>query len=85
MKKALDHARKENDKAPYPDGFEDYTLFAYTYVNDKGKNVTMWLIEKNGKRVENKELQDFLEKNGQDSPSYFLYRTIWRGFRTQSE
>ncbi len=68
MKKALDYARKENDKDPYPDGFEDYTLFAYTYVNDKGKNVTMWLIEKNGKRVENKELQDFLEKNGQDLP-----------------
>lgn len=68
MKKALDNARKENDKDPYPDGFEDYTLFAYTYVNDKGKNVTMWLIEKNGKRVENKELQDFLEKNGQDLP-----------------
>lgn len=68
MKKSLDHARKENDKDPYPDGFEDFTLFAYTYVNDKGKNVTMWLIEKNGKRVENKELQDFLEKNGQDLP-----------------
>ncbi|HHP9242123.1 TPA: T7SS effector LXG polymorphic toxin [Listeria monocytogenes] len=68
MKKALDNARKENDKDSYPDGFEDYTLFAYTYVNDQGKNVTMWLIEKNGKRVENKELQDFLEKNGQDLP-----------------
>ncbi|AIS61006.1 T7SS effector LXG polymorphic toxin [Listeria ivanovii] len=68
MKKSLDHARKENDKDPYPDGFEDYTLFAYTYVNDQGKNGTMWLIEKNGKRVENKELQDFLEKNGQDLP-----------------
>ncbi|MBC1488997.1 hypothetical protein HCJ52_09155 [Listeria sp. FSL L7-1485] len=68
MKKALDHARKENDKDPYPDDFEDYTLFAYTYVNDQGKNVTMWLIEKNGKRVENKELQDFLEKNGQELP-----------------
>ncbi|HBI6856634.1 LXG domain-containing protein [Listeria seeligeri] len=68
MKKALDHARKENDKDPYPESFEDYTLFSYTYVNDQGKNVTMWLIEKNGKRVENKELQDFLEKNGQDLP-----------------
>ncbi|EKT6042427.1 LXG domain-containing protein [Listeria monocytogenes] len=68
MKKALDAARKENDKDPYPESFEDYTLFAYTYVNDQGKNVTMWLIEKNGKRVENKELQDFLEKNGQDLP-----------------
>ncbi len=69
MKKALDAARKENDKDPYPESFEDYTLFAYTYVNDQGKNVTMWLIEKNGKRVENKELQDFLEKNGQDLPT----------------
>lgn len=64
MKKALDTARKENDKDPFPKTFEDYTVLAYTYVNDQGKAVTMWLLEKDGKRVENKELQDFLEKNG---------------------
>ncbi|EAH4443804.1 hypothetical protein HDI65_002091 [Listeria innocua] len=64
MKKALDTARKENDKDPFPKTFEDYTVLAYTYVNDQGKTVTMWLLEKDGKRVENKELQDFLEKNG---------------------
>ncbi|HHQ1094103.1 TPA: T7SS effector LXG polymorphic toxin, partial [Listeria innocua] len=66
MKKALDTARKENDKDPFPKAFEDYTVLAYTYVNDQGKTVTMWLIEKDGKRVENKELQDFLEKHGQE-------------------
>lgn len=66
MKKALDTARKENDKDPFPKTFEDYTVLSYTYVNDQGKTVTMWLLEKDGKRVENKELQDFLEKNGQE-------------------
>ncbi|MBM5721781.1 hypothetical protein D8X92_13890 [Listeria ivanovii] len=66
MKKALDAARKENDKDPYPEGFEDYTLFAYTYVNDQGETVTMWLLEKDGKRASNKELQDFLENHGQE-------------------
>lgn len=66
MKKALDVARKENDKDPFPDGFEDYTVLAYTYINDQGETVTMWLLERDGKRVENKELQDFLEKNGQE-------------------
>ncbi|MBC2126066.1 LXG domain-containing protein [Listeria innocua] len=66
MKKALDTARKENDKGPFPKAFEDYTVLAYTYVNDQGKTVTMWLLEKDGKRVENKELQDFLAKNGQE-------------------
>lgn len=50
MKKALDTARKENDKDPFPKAFEDYTVLAYTYVNDQGKTVTMWLIEKDGKR-----------------------------------
>lgn len=66
MKKALDTARKENDKDPFFDGFEDYTVLAYTYINDQGETVTMWLLERDGKRVENKELQDFLEKNGQE-------------------
>lgn len=66
MKKARDKARKENDKDPYPKAFEDYTVLAYTYVNDQGETVTMWLLEKDGKRVENKELQDFLEKHGQE-------------------
>ncbi|MBC6137018.1 hypothetical protein HCA34_03095 [Listeria innocua] len=66
MKKALDTARKENDKDPFPKAFEDYTVLAYTYVNDQGETVTMWLLEKDGKRVENKELQDFLEKHGQE-------------------
>ncbi|MBC2266453.1 hypothetical protein HCB38_01300 [Listeria sp. FSL L7-0083] len=66
MKKALDNARKENDKDPFPKVFEDYTVLAYTYVNDQGETVTMWLLEKDGKRVENKELQDFLEKHGQE-------------------
>ncbi|HAK1620494.1 TPA: hypothetical protein H1051_002749, partial [Listeria monocytogenes] len=66
MKRALDNARKENDKDPFPKAFEDYTVLAYTYVNDQGETVTMWLLEKDGKRVENKELQDFLEKHGQE-------------------
>lgn len=66
MKRALDNARKENDKDPFPKAFEDYTVLAYTYVNDQGESVTMWLLEKDGKRVENKELQDFLEKHGQE-------------------
>ncbi|EAE6298282.1 hypothetical protein E5Z49_12905 [Listeria monocytogenes] len=66
MKKALDNARKENDKDPFPKAFEDYTVLAYTYVNDQGETVTMWLLEKDGKRAENKELQDFLEKYGQE-------------------
>ncbi|MBC6149197.1 hypothetical protein HCA24_09930 [Listeria innocua] len=66
MKKALDTARTENDKDPFPKAFEDYTVLAYTYVNDQGETVTMWLLEKDGKRVENKELQDFLEKHGQE-------------------
>uniref|UniRef100_UPI001131A317 LXG domain-containing protein n=1 Tax=Listeria monocytogenes TaxID=1639 RepID=UPI001131A317 len=66
MKKARDNARKENDKDPYPKAFEDYTVLAYTYVNDQGETVTMWLLEKDGKRIENKELQDFLEKHGQE-------------------
>ncbi|WP_406946552.1 hypothetical protein, partial [Listeria innocua] len=30
---------------PYPESFEDYTLLAYTYVNDQGETVTMWLLE----------------------------------------
>lgn len=66
MKRALDNARKENDKDPFPKAFEDYTVLAYTYVNDQGETVTMWLLEKDGKRIENKELQDFLEKHGQE-------------------
>ncbi|EJL7573297.1 hypothetical protein NMY88_002358, partial [Listeria monocytogenes] len=66
MKKALDNARTENDQDPFPKAFEDYTVLAYTYVNDQGETVTMWLLEKDGKRVENKELQDFLEKHGQE-------------------
>ncbi|EHD1677215.1 hypothetical protein JR551_002334 [Listeria monocytogenes] len=66
MKKALDNARKVNAKDPFPKAFEDYTVLAYTYVNDQGETVTMWLLEKDGKRVENKELQDFLEKHGQE-------------------
>ncbi|MBC2187241.1 hypothetical protein HCB28_13760 [Listeria sp. FSL L7-0253] len=69
MKNALDNARKENDKDTYPKTFEDYTVLAYTYVNDQGETVTMWLLEKDGKRVENKELQDFLEKHGQELPA----------------
>ncbi|ARM71766.1 hypothetical protein LMxysn_0131 [Listeria monocytogenes] len=69
MKKALNTARKENDKDPYPDGLEDYTVLSYSYVNNQGKTVTMWLLEKEGKRVENKELQDFLEKHGQELPA----------------
>ncbi|EHX4152444.1 hypothetical protein L3H61_002890, partial [Listeria monocytogenes] len=68
MKKALDNARKENNNDPFPDGFEDYTVLAFTYVNGQGKTVTMWLLEKDGKRVENKELQDFLDKHGQELP-----------------
>ncbi|PXC48563.1 hypothetical protein C9762_12190 [Listeria monocytogenes] len=36
MKKALDNARTENDKDPFPKAFEDYTVLAYTYVNDQG-------------------------------------------------
>ncbi|MHC5410019.1 T7SS effector LXG polymorphic toxin [Listeria seeligeri] len=66
MKKALDTARTENDKDPYPESFEDYTLLAYTYVNDQGETVTMWLLEKDGKRANNKELQAFLEEHGND-------------------
>ncbi|MBC2192232.1 hypothetical protein HCB44_08020 [Listeria sp. FSL L7-0229] len=69
MKKALDNARKENNNDPFPDGFEDYTVLAFTYVNDQGETVTMWLLEKDGKRVENKELQAFLEKHGQELPA----------------
>ncbi|EAF8357666.1 hypothetical protein KLP99_002929 [Listeria monocytogenes] len=68
MKKALDNARKENNNDPFPDGFEDYTVLAFTYVNGQGKTVMMWLLEKDGKRVENKELQDFLDKHGQELP-----------------
>ncbi|EHD1509426.1 hypothetical protein JR583_002945 [Listeria monocytogenes] len=68
MKKALDNARKENNNDPFPDGFEDYTVLAFTYVNGQGETVTMWLLEKDGKRVENKELQDFLDKHGQELP-----------------
>ncbi|MBC1727266.1 hypothetical protein HB981_12310 [Listeria seeligeri] len=66
MKKALDTARTENDKDPYPESFEDYTLLSYTYVNDRGETVTMWLLEKDGKRANNKELQAFLEEHGND-------------------
>ncbi|MBC1586330.1 hypothetical protein HB909_10520 [Listeria seeligeri] len=66
MKKALATARTENDKDPYPESFEDYTLLAYTYVNEKGETVTMWLLEKDGKRANNKELQAFLEEHGND-------------------
>lgn len=66
MKKALDTARTENDKDPYPESFEDYTLLAYTYVNDQGETVTMWLLEKDGKRASNKELQAFLEEHGNE-------------------
>lgn len=51
MKKALDTARKENDKDPYPDGLEDYTVLSYTYVNSQDETVMMWLLEKDGKRV----------------------------------
>ncbi|HAO5741464.1 TPA: hypothetical protein IQC28_002498 [Listeria monocytogenes] len=68
MKKALDNARKENNNDPFPNGFEDYTVLAFTYVNGQGETVTMWLLEKDGKRVENKELQDFLDKHGQELP-----------------
>ncbi|MBC1385926.1 hypothetical protein HB829_00790 [Listeria innocua] len=64
MRKAMDKARKENTKDPFPEAFEDYQLFAYTYVNDKGETVTMWLLERDGKRASNKELQAFLEENG---------------------
>ncbi|EHF3618559.1 hypothetical protein JSO10_000469 [Listeria innocua] len=64
MRKAMDKARKENAKDPFPEAFEDYQLFAYTYVNDKGETVTMWLLERDGKRATNKELQAFLEENG---------------------
>ncbi|UPH47988.1 T7SS effector LXG polymorphic toxin [Listeria innocua] len=64
MRKAMDKARKENAKDPFPEAFEDYQLFAYTYVNDKGETVTMWLLERDGKRASNKDLQAFLEKNG---------------------
>ncbi|MDT0001454.1 T7SS effector LXG polymorphic toxin [Listeria cossartiae subsp. cayugensis] len=64
MKKAMDKARKENAKDPFPEAFEDYHLFAYTYVNDKGETVTMWLLERDGKRASNKELQAFLEEHG---------------------
>ncbi|HBM4656667.1 TPA: hypothetical protein LWS77_002690 [Listeria innocua] len=46
MKKALDNARTENDKDLYPDDWEDYTVLAYTYVNNQGETVTMWLLEK---------------------------------------
>lgn len=66
MNKALQAARKENDKDPFPKAFEDYTLFAYTYVNDQGETVTMWLLERDGKRATNQELQDFLEEHGQE-------------------
>ncbi|EPC3703349.1 hypothetical protein U4V85_002890 [Listeria monocytogenes] len=66
MNKALQVARKENDKDPFPKAFEDYTLFAYTYVNDQGETVTMWLLERDGKRATNQELQDFLEEHGQE-------------------
>ncbi|MBC1350148.1 hypothetical protein HCX58_10945 [Listeria welshimeri] len=66
MNKALQTARKENDKDPFPKAFEDYTLFAYTYVNDQGETVTMWLLERDGKRATNQELQDFLEEHGQE-------------------
>ncbi|MCJ1723951.1 T7SS effector LXG polymorphic toxin, partial [Listeria ivanovii] len=66
MKKALDTARTENDKDSYPDGLEDYSLLAYTYVNDQGKTVTMWLLEKDGKRARNKELQDYREEHGEE-------------------
>lgn len=69
MKKALGNARKENNNDPFPDGFEDYTVLAFTYVNGQGETVTMWLLEKDGKRVENKELQEFLEKHGQELPA----------------
>ncbi|EAE5346242.1 hypothetical protein HH541_001612 [Listeria monocytogenes] len=75
MKKALDNARTENDKDPFPKAFEDYTVLAYTYVNDQGETVTMWLLEKDGKRVENKELQDFLEKHGQELDT-LLYTSL---------
>ncbi len=64
MRKAMDKARKENAKDPFPEAFEDYQLFAYTYVNDKGETVTIWLLERDGKRASNKELQAFLEENG---------------------
>ncbi|EPN2895388.1 T7SS effector LXG polymorphic toxin, partial [Listeria monocytogenes] len=64
MRKSMDKARKENAKDPFPEAFEDYQLFAYTYVNDKGETVTMWLLEQDGKRASNKELQAFLEENG---------------------
>ncbi len=64
MRKAMDKARKENAKDPFPEAFEDYQLFAYTYVNNKGETVRMWLLERNGKRASNKELQAFLEENG---------------------
>lgn len=85
MKKALDNARTENDQDPFPKAFEDYTVLAYTYVNDQGETVTMWLLEKRWKTSRKQGITRFLRKTWSGIRPTSLYQPFWRRTRTKSE
>ncbi|WP_313624357.1 T7SS effector LXG polymorphic toxin [Microbacterium sp.] len=52
---------------------EGYTIYAWPYEDPVTGEVTIsWFIDKNGRRLDNKELQAFLEQHGTElDPSYY--------------
>ncbi|WP_088838922.1 T7SS effector LXG polymorphic toxin [Listeria sp. ILCC792] len=72
LRKSLDQARGMDSKLN--EALEDYHVFAVVYKDNMGKDAVMWILEKNGVRVQNPKLQTYMEQTGpyQDADKYTI-------------
>lgn len=73
---AREEAKVKQEKEDFDNNLkklEGYKIYAWPYKNPETGEVTVnWFIDKNGRRVDNSELQYFLEQHGTKlDPSYY--------------
>lgn len=67
-------AKKEREKQIIKE-LEDYTVYAMVFKDLDGTEKITWIIDKNGKRIDNTDLTEFLERYGSTlDPS--LYKVV---------
>ncbi|EMG27326.1 hypothetical protein LFLEISCH_11875, partial [Listeria fleischmannii subsp. fleischmannii LU2006-1] len=75
MKSLQDSLQKARGIDPKLDAqLEDYEILAVVYKDNTGKDAVMWVLEKNGVRVQNAKLQKYIEQTGryQDAEKYTI-------------
>ncbi|WP_221636261.1 T7SS effector LXG polymorphic toxin [Listeria fleischmannii] len=75
MKSLQDSLQKARGIDPKLDEqLEDYEILAVVYKDNTGKDAVMWVLEKDGVRVQNTKLQKYIEQTGryQDAEKYTI-------------